>query len=65
MLSETFWEQFWPQFFGSIAATLCLAVLTIVFTYIARLHIALFFKRMLQNAGRTLRAEEEKFSEKQ
>lgn len=72
MFSEAFWSQFWPQFWGGVAATLFIAVLTLVFTYVARTNIFRFVRRMIDEVKNVvhleeekLRAEEEKFTEKQ
>lgn len=49
---EDFWGQFWPQFWGGVAATLFVAFLTLLFGYIARLHIT----RLFVNAFEKLRS---------
>lgn len=60
LMSEEFWSQFWPQFWGGVAATLFLAALTLIFTYIARLQIARFLRRFIMNMRRKIVLEEEK-----
>jgi ABC-type Fe3+ transport system permease subunit len=59
-MNEDFWSQFWPQFWGGVAATVFLAVLAFVFTYVARLQIARFLRRFIVNMKRKIALEEEK-----
>jgi len=59
MFSEVFLSQFWPQFWASIAATLFLALIAFVFTYLARLHIVRFLKTTISNIKNTVIVEEE------
>lgn len=59
-MSEYFWSQFWPQFWGGVAATVFLAALTLVFTYIARLRIALLFRDIVRSMRKKVAMEEEK-----
>ncbi len=60
MVTDEFLGQFWPQFWGSVAATFFLALITFVFTYLARLPIARFLRKTLENVKHTVIAEEEK-----
>ncbi|HLB51076.1 MAG TPA: hypothetical protein VJL38_02790 [Patescibacteria group bacterium] len=60
MISDEFLRQFWPQFWGSVMATFFVALLTVVFAYVARLRIARFFRQMARNIKDTLVTEEEK-----
>lgn len=60
MFSDEFLRQFWPQFWGSVMATVFIALITVVFAYIARLRIARFFRRMARNAREALVTEEER-----
>ncbi len=62
-MSDEFWRQFWPQFWGSVMATFFMALVTVVFAYVARLRIVRFFRRMVQNIKDTLVTEEEKLEE--
>lgn len=62
-MSEDFWSQFWPQFWGGVASTLFLAIMTLIFTYIARLRIALFFRSVMANMRKKIALEEEKIKE--
>lgn len=63
-MNEDFWNQFWPQFWGGVASTLFLGVLTIVFTYAARLRLALFFRGVMENMKRRIEIEEAKIKER-
>jgi predicted PurR-regulated permease PerM len=40
---DDFWNQFWPQFWGGVASALFVALLTLFFTYVARLRITRWF----------------------
>lgn len=62
-MTEDFWNQFWPQFWGGVASTLFLAALTLIFTYVARLQLALFFKRTFESMKSKVAMEEERIKE--
>lgn len=63
MPTSDFWVQFWPQFWGGVAATLFVALITFVFTYIARIRIAKFMKRVIESVKNGVVNEEEKLKE--
>ena len=62
-MSDEFLRQFWPQFWGSVMATIFIALLTIVFAYVARLRIARFVKETFASVKNTIVTEEEKLKE--
>lgn len=46
-MTPNFWNEFWPQFWASVAATMTIAGLTFVFTYIIRTRILRALKKLV------------------
>ncbi len=46
-MTPDFWNEFWPQFWASVAATMTIAGLTFVFTYIVRTRILRALKKLI------------------